>query len=88
MVGLPGSGKTHWAQSHMKRNPKKRYHLISTNSVLDCMRVRSLKYCARPRSIFLDLYIKITYYIFPINTNLFDTKRKNSFAIVEVKSNL
>ncbi|XP_056626203.1 heterogeneous nuclear ribonucleoprotein U-like protein 2 [Triplophysa dalaica] len=39
MVGLPGSGKTHWAQSHMKRNPKKRYHLISTNSVLDCMRV-------------------------------------------------
>lgn len=38
MVGLPGSGKTHWAQSHIKRNPRKRYHLINTNAVLDCMR--------------------------------------------------
>ncbi|XP_073676843.1 heterogeneous nuclear ribonucleoprotein U-like protein 1 [Garra rufa] len=38
MVGLPGSGKTHWAQAHMLQNPRKRYNLLSTNSVLNCMR--------------------------------------------------
>lgn len=40
MVGLPGSGKTHWAQDHMIQNPKKGYNLLSTNSILNCMRVR------------------------------------------------
>uniref|UniRef100_A0A8C2GH05 Si:ch211-107m4.1 n=1 Tax=Cyprinus carpio TaxID=7962 RepID=A0A8C2GH05_CYPCA len=40
MVGLPGSGKTHWAQAHMLQNPRKRYNLLSTNSILNCMRVR------------------------------------------------
>lgn len=40
MVGLPGSGKTHWAQAHMLQNPRKRYNLLSTNSILKCMRVR------------------------------------------------
>lgn len=39
-VGLPGSGKTHWAQDHMIQNPKKCYNLLSTNSILNCMRVR------------------------------------------------
>lgn len=38
MVGLPGSGKTHWAQAHMLQNPRKRYNLLSTNSILNCMR--------------------------------------------------
>ncbi|RXN35174.1 heterogeneous nuclear ribonucleo U 2 [Labeo rohita] len=37
-VGLPGSGKTHWAQDHMIQNPKKCYNLLSTNSILNCMR--------------------------------------------------
>lgn len=40
MVGMPGSGKTHWAQAHMLQNPRKRYNLLSTNSILNCMRVR------------------------------------------------
>ncbi|XP_065122621.1 heterogeneous nuclear ribonucleoprotein U-like protein 2 isoform X1 [Paramisgurnus dabryanus] len=40
MVGMPGSGKTHWAQSHIAQNPRKRYNLLSTNSVLDCMRMQ------------------------------------------------
>ncbi|XP_067220615.1 heterogeneous nuclear ribonucleoprotein U-like protein 2 [Chanodichthys erythropterus] len=38
MVGMPGSGKTHWAQAHMLQNPRKRYNLLSTNSILNCMR--------------------------------------------------
>ncbi|XP_067314073.1 heterogeneous nuclear ribonucleoprotein U-like protein 2 isoform X1 [Pseudorasbora parva] len=38
MVGMPGSGKTHWAQAHMLQNPRKRYNLLSTNSILICMR--------------------------------------------------
>ncbi|XP_026137011.1 heterogeneous nuclear ribonucleoprotein U-like protein 2 [Carassius auratus] len=38
MVGLPGSGKTHWAQAHMLQNPKKRYNLLNTDSILNCMR--------------------------------------------------
>ncbi|XP_016336671.1 heterogeneous nuclear ribonucleoprotein U-like protein 2 isoform X1 [Sinocyclocheilus anshuiensis] len=38
MIGLPGSGKTHWAQAHMLQNPRKRYNLLSTNSILNCMR--------------------------------------------------
>ncbi|XP_043089135.1 heterogeneous nuclear ribonucleoprotein U-like protein 2 isoform X1 [Puntigrus tetrazona] len=38
MVGLPGSGKTHWARTHMLQNPRKRYSLLSTNSILSCMR--------------------------------------------------
>ncbi|XP_052010788.1 heterogeneous nuclear ribonucleoprotein U-like protein 2 [Xyrauchen texanus] len=39
MVGMPGSGKTHWAQAHMAQYPWKRYNLLSTNSVLECMMV-------------------------------------------------
>ncbi|CAM4612323.1 unnamed protein product [Leuciscus chuanchicus] len=38
MVGMPGSGKTHWAQAHMLQNPRKRYSLLSTVSILNCMR--------------------------------------------------
>lgn len=38
MVGMPGSGKTHWAQAHILQNPSKRYDLLSTNSILNCMR--------------------------------------------------
>ncbi|KAJ8405148.1 hypothetical protein AAFF_G00321390 [Aldrovandia affinis] len=37
MVGMPGAGKTHWAQAHMAKNPEKRYNLLSTQSVLSCM---------------------------------------------------
>ncbi|XP_030621320.1 heterogeneous nuclear ribonucleoprotein U-like protein 1 [Chanos chanos] len=37
MVGMPGAGKTHWAQAHMTQNPEKRYNLLSTESVLNCM---------------------------------------------------
>ncbi|XP_066575172.1 heterogeneous nuclear ribonucleoprotein U-like protein 2 isoform X2 [Amia ocellicauda] len=41
MVGMPGAGKTHWARSHMTQNPERRYNLLGTRTVLDCMKVPS-----------------------------------------------
>ncbi|KAG7517934.1 heteroproteinous nuclear ribonucleoprotein U 2 [Solea senegalensis] len=37
MVGLPGSGKSHWARTHMKQHPQKHYRLLSTEGLLACM---------------------------------------------------
>ncbi|XP_066524347.1 heterogeneous nuclear ribonucleoprotein U-like protein 2 [Hoplias malabaricus] len=39
MVGMPGAGKSHWAQKHMTKNPEKHYNVLSTNSILQCMRL-------------------------------------------------
>ncbi|KAF5897589.1 heterogeneous nuclear ribonucleoprotein U-like protein 2, partial [Clarias magur] len=39
MVGMPGSGKSHWAENHIAKNPEKRYNMLSTNSILHCMRL-------------------------------------------------
>ncbi|XP_060771191.1 heterogeneous nuclear ribonucleoprotein U-like protein 2 isoform X2 [Neoarius graeffei] len=38
MVGMPGSGKSYWAESHMAKNPEKRYNVLSTNAILHCMK--------------------------------------------------
>ncbi|XP_070818900.1 heterogeneous nuclear ribonucleoprotein U-like protein 2 [Chaetodon trifascialis] len=37
MVGLPGSGKSHWARTHMKQHPDKQYRLLGTEELLACM---------------------------------------------------
>ncbi|XP_040904603.1 heterogeneous nuclear ribonucleoprotein U-like protein 2 [Toxotes jaculatrix] len=37
MVGLPGSGKSHWARTHMKQHSEKRYNLLGTEELLACM---------------------------------------------------
>lgn len=37
MVGLPGSGKSHWARTHMKQHPDKHYRLLGTEELLSCM---------------------------------------------------
>lgn len=37
MVGLPGSGKSHWARTHMKHHPDKHYRLLGTEELLSCM---------------------------------------------------
>ncbi|XP_054872722.1 heterogeneous nuclear ribonucleoprotein U-like protein 2 isoform X2 [Amphiprion ocellaris] len=37
MVGLPGSGKTLWARTHMKQHPEKQYKLLGTEELLACM---------------------------------------------------
>ncbi|XP_017559284.1 heterogeneous nuclear ribonucleoprotein U-like protein 2 isoform X1 [Pygocentrus nattereri] len=39
MVGMPGSGKSHWAQNHLAKNPEKCYNLLSTNTILHCMKL-------------------------------------------------
>ncbi|NWX19479.1 HNRL2 protein, partial [Aegotheles bennettii] len=40
MVGLPGSGKTQWAQKHTQENQEKRYNILGTESVLHQMRTK------------------------------------------------
>lgn len=41
LVGMPGSGKSHWAESHRAKNPEKRYNVLSINYVLHWMRLPS-----------------------------------------------
>uniref|UniRef100_A0A3B3Y8L7 SAP domain-containing protein n=1 Tax=Poecilia mexicana TaxID=48701 RepID=A0A3B3Y8L7_9TELE len=40
MVGLPGSGKSFWAQTLMKQHPEKKYRLLGTEDLLACMLVK------------------------------------------------
>lgn len=37
MVGLPGSGKSHWARTRMRQHPEERYKLLGTEELLACM---------------------------------------------------
>lgn len=39
MVGLPGSGKSLWVQTHMKKHPERKYRLLGTEELLSCMMV-------------------------------------------------
>uniref|UniRef100_A0A3P8V0G6 Si:ch211-107m4.1 n=1 Tax=Cynoglossus semilaevis TaxID=244447 RepID=A0A3P8V0G6_CYNSE len=34
MVGFPGSGKTHWARTHIRQHPEKHYRLLGTEDFL------------------------------------------------------
>uniref|UniRef100_A0A8C0FS73 Uncharacterized protein n=1 Tax=Bubo bubo TaxID=30461 RepID=A0A8C0FS73_BUBBB len=40
MVGLPGSGKTQWAQTHGRENREKRFNILGTETVLHQMRTK------------------------------------------------
>ncbi|XP_061643608.1 heterogeneous nuclear ribonucleoprotein U-like protein 2 isoform X1 [Phyllopteryx taeniolatus] len=37
MVGLPGSGKSHWARAHIQQHSEKNYKLLGTEELLSCM---------------------------------------------------
>ncbi|XP_013861093.1 heterogeneous nuclear ribonucleoprotein U-like protein 2 [Austrofundulus limnaeus] len=37
MVGLPGSGKSHWVRTHVQKHPEKKYKLLGTEELLACM---------------------------------------------------
>ncbi|XP_026862969.2 heterogeneous nuclear ribonucleoprotein U-like protein 2 isoform X1 [Electrophorus electricus] len=39
MVGMQASGKSHWVQNHMAKNPEKRYNVLSTDFILRCMKL-------------------------------------------------
>ncbi|KAI4872757.1 hypothetical protein NFI96_026997 [Prochilodus magdalenae] len=39
MVGMPGSGKSQWAQNHMIKHPEKCYNVLSTSTLLHCMKL-------------------------------------------------
>ena len=43
MCGLPGCGKTTWANEHSSKNPDKLYNIIGTNALIDKMKVRNNK---------------------------------------------
>lgn len=43
MVGLPGAGKTFWAEKHSIGNLDKKYNVLGTNNIIDKMKV-SLEY--------------------------------------------
>ncbi|CAH1388664.1 unnamed protein product [Nezara viridula] len=42
MCGLPGCGKTYWANKHCAANPSKLYNVIGTNALIDKMKVMGL----------------------------------------------
>ena len=42
MVGLPGAGKTYFANNLCKKYPEKRYNILGTNTLIDKMKVMGL----------------------------------------------
>ena len=40
--GLPGSGKTHWAEKFRRENPEKNYNVLGTNNLIEKMKVDGL----------------------------------------------
>ncbi|KAI4884422.1 hypothetical protein NFI96_009486 [Prochilodus magdalenae] len=43
MVGLPGSGKTTWANKHSEQHPEKKFNILGTNAIMEKMRVMGLR---------------------------------------------
>ena len=38
MVGLPGAGKSFWANKHCEDNPEKRYNVLGTHNIIEKMK--------------------------------------------------
>ena len=43
MVGLPGAGKTFWAEEHRRKHPDKNFNILGTNNLIGRMKVHGLK---------------------------------------------
>ncbi|XP_052859651.1 heterogeneous nuclear ribonucleoprotein U-like protein 2 [Anopheles cruzii] len=39
MIGLPGSGKTHWVENYLRENPESSFTVLSVNSLLENMKI-------------------------------------------------
>ena len=39
MVGVPGSGKTYWAEKYCRQHPEKKYYVLGTNTIMEKMKV-------------------------------------------------
>ena len=64
MIGLPGAGKTYWAEKFAKENADKNYNILGTNNLIEKMKVRiQSEYC---------LYIYI--YIYWVENEVIFTK--------------
>jgi len=44
MCGLPGSGKTVWANEYYAKHLDKKYNVLGTNNLIDKMKVRLLPF--------------------------------------------
>ena len=42
MIGLPGAGKTHWAEKLKKENPEKNFNILGTNNLIEKMKIDGL----------------------------------------------
>ncbi len=42
MCGLPGCGKTTWANKHSQANVDKKFNILGTNNIIDKMKVMGL----------------------------------------------
>lgn len=45
MIGLPGAGKTYWAENHAKENVSQHFNILGTNSLLERMTVYNALIC-------------------------------------------
>ncbi|CAM9927176.1 unnamed protein product [Lampetra planeri] len=43
MVGLPGVGKSTWAEKHCRDNPEKKYNIMGTNNIMEKMKIMGLR---------------------------------------------
>ena len=42
MIGLPGAGKTYWAEKLRKENPEKNFNILGTNNLIEKMKIDGL----------------------------------------------
>uniref|UniRef100_A0A8B9HQV5 Si:ch211-107m4.1 n=1 Tax=Astyanax mexicanus TaxID=7994 RepID=A0A8B9HQV5_ASTMX len=79
MVGMPASGKSHWVQKHVAKNPEKHYNVLSTNSILHCMRVRTtLKTSSSTRELYLCSHILL---ILCLIANIYPSAQKHKMLL-------